>query len=341
MKMFRNDYSEICHKKVLEALNDALNEQNVGYGLDKHSENAKKMIQSLIKNDNASVHFLVGGTQTNMTMISYALKDYEAVIAVATGHINVHETGSIESSGHKILTVTGENGKIRPADIKDVIKNHVDEHMVKPKMVYISNSTEIGTIYKKDELEAIYKICKENNLYLFIDGARLASALTSKDNDLTIKDVAKNCDSFYLGGTKNGLMFGEALVIINDSLKEDFRFQIKNKGAMLAKGFISGIEFEAILKDNLYFEIAKVANDNAYLLSRKLKELGFKVDEVYTNQVFVTCSNNEACFITNNFGCELWRDLGEEKQVRFVTSFSTRKEDVIELYNTLKKYLNK
>ncbi len=341
MKMFRNDYSEICHKRVLEALNDALNEQNVGYGLDKHSENAKKMIQSLIKNDNASVHFLVGGTQTNMTMISYALKDYEAVIAVATGHINVHETGSIESSGHKILTVTGENGKIRPADIKDVIKNHVDEHMVKPKMVYISNSTEIGTIYKKEELEAIYKTCKENNLYLFIDGARLASALTSKDNDLTIEDVAKNCDSFYLGGTKNGLMFGEALVIINDSLKEDFRFQIKNKGAMLAKGFISGIEFEAILKDNLYFEIAKGANDNAYLLSRKLKELGFKVDEVYTNQVFVTCSNDEACFITNNFGCELWRDLGEEKQVRFVTSFSTRKEDVIELYNTLKKYLNK
>ncbi len=341
MKMFRNDYSEICHKRVLEALNDALNEQNVGYGLDKHSENAKKMIQSLIKNDNASVHFLVGGTQTNMTMISYALKDYEAVIAVATGHINVHETGSIESSGHKILTVTGENGKIRPADIKDVIKNHVDEHMVKPKMVYISNSTEIGTIYKKEELEAIYKTCKENNLYLFIDGARLASALTSKDNDLTMEDVAKNCDSFYLGGTKNGLMFGEALVIINDSLKEDFRFQIKNKGAMLAKGFISGIEFEAILKDNLYFEIAKVANDNAYLLSRKLKELGFKVDEVYTNQVFVTCSNDEACFITNNFGCELWRDLGEEKQVRFVTSFSTRKEDVIELYNTLKKYLNK
>ena len=336
MHQFRNDYCEICHKSVLDALLKALNEQNVGYGLDYHSLNASKMIKELFNCPKADVHFLVGGTQTNMTMISYILKDYEAVIACKSGHINVHETGSIEGTGHKVYPVEGKDGKIYPEDIKSVLAYHCDEHMVKPRLVYMSNSTETGTIYKKHELVNLYNFCKENDLYLFIDGARLASGLTSKENDLGLEDIASNCDCFYLGGTKNGLMFGEALVIVNESLQKDFRYQIKNKGAMLAKGFISGIQFEAILKNNLYFEIARHANEMAYLLAEKLESLGLLIDKVYTNQVFATVDNKLAQIIIDNFGCELWRDLGTKKVVRFVTSFNTKEEDIEEVYNFLK-----
>lgn len=340
MKMFRNDYSELAHDTVLEALLKAKDEQNVGYGLDTHSLNAAMMIQEIFQTD-GDVHFLVGGTQTNMTMISFILKDYEAVIAVKTAHINVHETGSIEGGGHKILTVDGKNGKIYPTDILDVIKCHTDEHMVKPKLVYISNSTEIGTVYKKEELKALHKVCKENGLYLFIDGARLGVALTSKENDLTSSDISKYSDAFYIGGTKNGLLFGEALVIVNKNLREDFRFEIKHKGAMLAKGFGCGIQFEAIMKDGLYFEIAKNANINAYLLEEKLSQLRIKPDPVETNKIFASVDKDLANFMIETFGCEKWIEEKSSTVVRFVTSFKTTKEDVEEAYRLIKEYLDK
>ena len=340
MKMFRNDYSEICHDVVYKALLETKDEQNVGYGLDKHSLNASRMIQDLFKT-NGDVHFLVGGTQTNMTMISYILKDYEAVIGVSSAHINVHETGSIEGAGHKIITVKGENGKLYPSDVLEVLKNHTDEHMVKPKLVYISNSTEVGTVYKKEELVNLYRVCKENNLYLFIDGARLGVALTSRENDLAYSDISKYSDAFYIGGTKNGLMFGEALVIVNKDLKKDFRYEIKNKGAMLAKGFITGIQFEAIMKDGLYFEIAKNTNNVAYLLSELLAKLNLKLDKVETNQIFVRADQDLASFMISTFGCEKWSESDSTVTVRFVTSFKTTKEDVKNAYELIKEYLDK
>lgn len=336
MHQFRNDYCEVAHKAVLEALIKASDEQNVGYGLDKHCQNASRLIKKCFNCPNADVHFFVGGTQTNLTFISYVLKDYEAVIAVKSGHINVHETGAIEATGHKIYTVEGTNGKLYPTDLEKVVKYHCDEHMVKPKLVYISNSTEIGTIYKKEELVALYNKCQKLGLLLFIDGARLACALTSDANDLSLEDIAKYSDAFYLGGTKNGLMFGEALVIVNKDLQADFRYQIKNKGAMLAKGFISGIQFETILKDNLYFEIARGANAMAKLLYEKLISLNLDVDPVYTNQLFVKVNKDLAYKLIDVFGCELWNDLGEKIIIRFVTSFNTKEEDVEEVYIYLK-----
>ncbi|MBP5551610.1 MAG: aminotransferase class V-fold PLP-dependent enzyme [Bacilli bacterium] len=335
MHKFRNDYCEIAHDVVLKALIDNKDYQFSGYGLDEHSQNAAKLIKDLFKAPSADVHFLVGGTQTNLTFISYVLKDYEAVIAVKSGHINVHETGAIEATGHKVYTVDGVDGKLTASELEKAVKYHCDEHMVKPKLAYISNSTEIGTIYQKEELTSLYNKCHELGLYLFIDGARLACALTSDANNLALDDIAKNCDAFYLGGTKNGLMFGEALVIVNKELQADFRYQIKSKGAMLAKGFISGIQFEAILKDNLYFKIAKSANDMAKILYERLVSLNFDVDPVYTNQLFVTIKKDLAYKLIEAFGCELWKDLGDKLVIRFVTSFNTKAEDIEEVYNYL------
>ena len=336
MHKFRNDYCEIAHDAVLKALIDNKDYQFTGYGLDEHSQNAAKLIKDLFKAPSADVHFLVGGTQTNLAFISYVLKDYEAVVAVKSGHINVHETGAIEATGHKVYTVEAIDGKLTVSELEKAVKYHCDEHMVKPKLAYISNSTEIGTIYKKEELVALYNKCHELGLYLFIDGARLACALTSDANDLEVDDIAKYSDAFYLGGTKNGLMFGEALVIVNKDLQADFRYQIKNKGAMLAKGFICGIQFEAILKDNLYFKIAKNANDTAKLLYEKLISLNLEVDPVYTNQLFVKLKKDLAYKLIEAFGCELWKDLGDKLVIRFVTSFNSRVEDIEEVYDYLK-----
>ncbi|HBQ43472.1 MAG TPA: threonine aldolase, partial [Lactobacillus acetotolerans] len=241
MYSFRNDYSEIAHKNILDALSKYASEQNVGYGLDSHSSNARKLIRKQIDRDiDVDVRFLIGGTSCNKIVISHVLRPFEAVIAATTGHINVHEAGAIEASGHKVITVPSHNGKLLPADITKVVHEHVDEHMVVPKMVYISNATETGSIYTKAELTAISKVCHVHNLILYVDGARLGAALTAIGNDLTINDIAQLTDLFYIGGTKNGTLFGEALVIVNDDLKNNFRHSIKQNGGMLAKGFITG-----------------------------------------------------------------------------------------------------
>lgn len=260
---FTNDYSSLCHPKILEDLSKISAEQNVAYGLDKHSLQAESYLKDIFESEKGQVYFLSGGTMTNLLFISYALKPYEAVIALETGHINVHETGAIESTGHKIITVKGKDGKIYPDDILNVLKTYRDEHMVKPRMVYISDSTEIGTIYTRQELVNLSEICKDNDLYFYIDGARLASALTSKDNDVEPGLFGKVCDAFYVGGAKNGLMLGEALVINNPELQKDFRYHIKNKGAMISKGYLIGAIFESAFKDGLYFDIAKATHEMA------------------------------------------------------------------------------
>ena len=336
---FRNDYSSICHKKVLEKLIECQNEQNIGYGEDTHTANAKKMIQDKIKNKSA-VYFLIGGTQTNMTVISHILKPYEAVIACETGHINVHETGAIEGRGHKVLTVKGVDGKLTPELVLEVLNKHSDYHMVKPKMIYISNTTEIGSIYKLDELKALYKCAKANNLYLFLDGARLASALAASDIDYP--DYAKYTDVFYIGGTKNGAYIGEAVVINNLDLADEFQYSIKHSGAMLAKGFVASIPYEVLMEGNLYKEIGKQENDCANYLTKELKALGYKFfSNSPTNQIFVIVSNELKEYIAKEYDFEAWEKISDnEVAIRFVTSFTTTLDICKEFIEYIKAFKN-
>ena len=262
-----NDYNKIAHKNILEALIKYQDQPFVGYGKDDISANAVKLIKKELNNDSVDIHFIVGGTLTNKVALSCMLKNYEAVICCDSAHINVHETGAIEETGHKLLVTPNKNGKVDPVEVKKIYLKHVDEHMVKPRVVYISNSTEFGTIYNKEELIALSNVCKELGLYLYLDGARLSTALTSKYNDLTMEDICKYTDMFYIGGAKIGLMFGEALVVVNDSLKQDFRYLIKNQGAMLSKGFLCGIQFETLFTNNLFYEIGKKENELASILT--------------------------------------------------------------------------
>ena len=334
---FRNDYSSLAHPRILKALMRYSSKQIEPYGLDGHSLNAERLIDDVFGCPNGKVFFLAGGTQTNMVFISSALKNHEGVISTVSGHINVHETSAIEGGGNKVLTVNGKNGKIYPEDIDMVMAKHIDMHMTKPKMVYISNSTEIGTIYTKEELLALRKKCDEHKLYLYMDGARLGAAITSKENDVLPCLIGQVCDAFYVGGTKNGLLLGEALVINNKALARDFRYVIKNKGAMLAKGYLLGIEFEEAFKDGLYFEIAKKTNDMAQYLKEGMRALKIDVEDSPTNQLFVALEKELALRIVKEFQTEIWEDKGDKLVIRFVTSFLTEKEDVDDLLAFLKK----
>lgn len=336
---FRSDYTELADSRILEALKKYSLEQNIPYGFDYHSANASKYILNTFGSKQGKVYFLEGGTQTNLVFISYCLRHFEGVIAPDTGHINVHESAAIEGSGYKILTVPNRNGKIYPEDIVKVLKVNNDVHTVKPRMIYISNSTELGTIYNKKELEELYAFAKENKLYLFIDGARLGSALTSKENDLARTDLGRLCDAFYVGGTKNGLLFGEALVVNNPELQEDMYNHIKNKGAMLAKGYALGIQFEEAFKDGLYFDLASHANEMASLVVAGLNKLDVKMLPSPTNQIFASFSRKNAEELIEVFGLERWIDNGDDEVVRIVTSFSTKEEDVSDLLSYIENLL--
>lgn len=338
MISFKNDYSEGACPEVLEALVKTNYEQTIGYGEDEYCEEAKNLIKENINYPNADIYFLVGGTQANTTVISHALKPYEAVIASKTGHISIHETGAIEATGHKIIEVEPVDGKLTPELILNELRKHEDHHMVKPKMVYISNTTEIGTVYTKDELEAISKVCKDNNLYLFLDGARLASALASEKCDINLEDYPKYCDAFYIGGTKCGLLFGEAVVIINEDIKKEFNFSIKQKGGLFAKGRLLGVQFATLFKDDLYYRIGVHSNKMALKIKNAFVEKGIKLaTDSYTNQVFVDLSQKqikelekEAIFSVEFFG------IGESQSSRFVTSWATKEEDVDKLVELIK-----
>ena len=267
MYSFKNDYSEGAHPRIIEKLLKTNLEQTEGYGKDIYCIEAENLIKNKLNNKDVDVHFISGGTQTNLIAISAFLRPYEAAISTNTGHIQVNEAGSIEATGHKVISVNVKDGKLRKEDILYVLSKYTNEHVVKPKLVYISNSTEIGTIYTKSELEGLSQVCREHNLILFMDGARLGSALTCKQNDLTFEDISKLTDAFYIGGTKNGALLGEALVICNKDLQEDFRYNLKQKGAMLAKGRLLGIQFTELFKDDLYIEIAfeRKANVSRYI----------------------------------------------------------------------------
>ena len=341
MALFRNDYSECAHPNIINALMRASNEQNVGYGCDAHCLRASELIKGKIGRSDLDIHFLVGGTQTNLIGISSFLRPYQAVIAPETGHINTHETGAVEATGHKILTKKCPDGKLKAEDIEEILAEYTDEHLVKPAMVYISNSTEIGTIYSKSELTEIHQCCKKHGLYLFLDGARLGSALCSKNNDLTLKDISELVDLFYIGGTKNGAMLGEAMVICNSELKQDFRYMMKQRGALMAKGYVLGIQFEELFKDDLYFKLANHANEMSERLKAAFKEVNCSmlVDSP-TNQIFPIFPRKIAEVLMERYGCELWKRIDQDQIcIRFVTSWATKEEDVLECLSYIKNIM--
>lgn len=340
MFSFTNDYSEGACKPVLENLIKTNYVQTDGYGLDIFCKQAEKMIRNAIGNQNADVHFVQGGTPANVLAICL-LKSYEAVICVETGHINTHETGAVEATGHKILQVKGKNGKITPAEIEQVVIDHPDEHVTKPRMVFISNSSEFGTIYSKQELIDISNMCKKHNLYLYMDGARLASALTAINNDLTLQDIASLVDIFYIGGTKNGALLGEAMVIINDELKPNFRYLLKQHGSMLAKARIIGIEFITLFENNLYFELAKNANNMAQQLNEFFKSKGIQMYmESSTNQIFPILENGLIDRIRTKYSFENWCKYDEHHTVvRFVCSWATKQENIDNFKNDFEQFI--
>ena len=339
MYSFMNDYSEGAHPRILELLVQSNFEQNPGYGEDLHSEKAKKYIKNLIQKENVDIHFIPGGTQTNLLVISSFLRPHQCVIAADTGHINVHETGAIEATGHKVVAMPCTDGKLTSATIQVALDYHKDEHMVQPKMVYISNSTELGTIYSKAELSDINNICRQNGLILFLDGARMGSALTCRENDLELGDIAQLVDVFYIGGTKNGALLGEALVICNADLKKDFRYLIKQRGGLMAKGFVVGMQFEALFQDNLYFELASHANRMAEQIATVIKECGYSFyAPPLTNQLFPIIPNNILEKLSEEFKYSVEAKVDSESSaVRFVTSWATTQKSV----DRLKEFFNK
>ncbi len=341
MYSFKNDYSEGAHPKILEALARASREQSDNYGYDRHSIHAAELIRKEMGGCDADVHFLEGGTQTNMVAISSFLRPHEAAIAAATGHINVHETGAIEATGHKVVTAASGNGKLTPELVKSVLDTHPNEHMVKPRLVYISDSTEVGTIYTKAELTDLSKYCKDNGLYLYLDGARLGSALTALGNDVTLKDLAELTDAFYIGGTKNGALLGEALVICNPGLKEDFRYLLKQNGAMLAKGMVLGVQFEELFQNNLYFELAAHANQLAEQLKQAISAAGFDfLATSPTNQLFPVFPDSLVEKLRQTYDFEVWEKLNDSTAaIRLVTSWATPESAVKDFIRDFQSFL--
>lgn len=344
MFYFHNDYNQGCHENVMAALVKMQPVQMQSYGLDTACDAAANKIRKLCDNDKLSVHFLVGGTQTNLTVISAALRPHQAVLGVQTAHINVHETGSIEATGHKIVTLPSVDGKITAKQIEQTMIEQLSdesaEHIVQVKMVYISNSTELGTIYSLAELEEISTVCRRYGLYLFVDGARLSYALTAEDNDVTLADLARLCDVFYIGGTKCGAMFGEAVVISDPAIAEDFRYLIKQRGAMLAKGWLLGVQFGALFENDLYFKIAGEANRLADQIRDTLESKGYPMlIPGSTNQVFPILPNDMLEKLSENFTYSTQQVMDEShKAVRFCTSWATTQESVDALCKAIESY---
>ena len=328
------DYLEGCHHAILEALTATNFEQTPGYGLDPHCMHAADLVRTFFSVPDADVHFLVGGTQTNATVIAAALRPWQGALSADTGHINVHETGAIEATGHKVLALPGKDGRITAAQVDEACTlQGNDEHTVKPGMVYISFPTEVGTLYSLAELQELYEICQKWGLYLFIDGARLGYGLTSPMNDVTPADLARYSDVLTLGGTKVGALFGEAVLITNPALKPDFRYIIKQKGGMLAKGRLLGIQFETLLTENRYLTIAQKAIDQAMRIREALQAQGvpFLVDSP-TNQLFPIFTDAQHAALSHQFEFALWSRLDDARAAyRICTSWATRDEAVEQL----------
>ena len=332
MIRFECDYTTGAHPKILEALANSNGEACPGYGVDEHCERARAMLRELCQAPGAGVHFLVGGTQANTTIIAAALRPHQGALCAETGHINTHESGAIESTGHKVLALPAENGKITARQIHDYCEAHHSnpawEHMVQPGLVYLSQPTELGTVYTLAELEEVSQTARRWKLPLFVDGARLACGLAA--SDASLPDLARLCDVFYLGGTKAGLLFGEAVVITNPSLDQDFRCLIKQRGGMLAKGRLLGVQFEAFLEGGLFLEIGRKEAAQAMRLREAFLSKGFPlfVDSA-TNQQFPILPDGAVEALERDYSFEVWEKVGEgHTAVRFCTSWSTSDRDV-------------
>ena len=346
MIYFNSDYLEGAHPSIMKRLMDTNMAQSVGYSEDEYCAAAREKIKSACEAPDADVHFLVGGTQTNTTVIASILRPYQGVIAPTTGHINCHETGAIESTGHKVLALPTDNGKITAQQIEEYyLWHHTSpdfEHIVMPGMVYISYPTEGGTIYSKAELTAIYETCQRCGLPLYIDGARMGYGLMSDECDLTLPELARLCDVFYIGGTKVGALFGEAVVVMNPALKKDFRFFMKQRGGMLAKGRLLGIQFDTLFTDDLYLKISRHAIDMAHQIREIFVSAGYPLlFDSPTNQQYPIMPDSELAEIGKNFGYEYWERVDETHSgVRFCASWATTQENVDalrEAVNNLKK----
>ena len=346
--LFTSDYCEGALPRIMKRLQETNMVQTVGYGEDEYCAQARELIRSACGRTDVDVHFLVGGTQTNATVISSILKPYQGVLCAESGHINVHETGAIEHGGHKILPLPSPDGKITAEQICEAVDAHFSdpthEHMVMPGMVYISFSTESGTIYSRSELTAISEVCRGYEIPLFVDGARLgygmaASELIEGDDALTLEDFARLADVFYIGGTKQGALFGEAVVITSDTLKEDFRYCIKQGGGMLAKGRLLGVQFAALFEDDLYLDASRRAVSQAARIRKafEAKRIGFLVDSP-TNQVFPILTEAQAEEMDKDFGFEVWKKLPDGRVgVRFCTSWATPDANVNLLVSAIYK----
>lgn len=334
MIYFQCDYAEGCHPKILEALADTNYTQTPGYGVDDICNTARDTVRRVCGVPEADVHFLVGGTQANATVVAHILRPWQGVICADTGHLNGHETGAVEAGGHKLLILPNVDGKLTAQQIHDRCAAHFNdpaqEHVVQPGMAYISYPTESGTLYTKAELEEIYAVCRQWNIPLFIDGARLGYGLMSPMCDLTIEELAHLCDVFYIGGTKCGALFGEAVVINSDSIKKDFRYSIKQHGGMLAKGRLLGLQFETLLKDGLYFEICEQAIDYAMEIRAAFQAKGVTMyGTSMTNQQFPLLTREQLQVFDGKFAYEYWGEYDETHTiVRFCTSWATKRENV-------------
>jgi threonine aldolase len=336
--LFFDDYSEGAHPRILEALARTNLQQEPGYVMDAFAEEAAGFIRERFGCPQAEVHFVSSGTQANLAVLSAILKPWESVIAAESGHINTHEAGAVEATGHKVNTVKGHQGKVRPAEIQEVVEMHNFDQMVVPRAVYISQSTELGTVYTSAEVTALSEKCKEHGLHLYLDGARLGAALASRACDLSPETVAKLVDVFYIGGTKNGALIGEAIVIVNPELQDHFRYNLRQRGGLLAKGRAVSLQFLELFRDNLYFEIARHANDLAGQLEAGIRECGYQIlVEAPTNQVFPIFPNPVIERLQQEYGFHVWEKFDAQHSViRLVTSWATRENAVSEFLSTLR-----
>ena len=342
MLRFQCDYQEGAHPSILKKMKETNYEQTAGYGNDPYCESARKKIRRLCNAPEADVHFLVGGTQTNFTVISAILRPYQGALAAVSGHINVHETGAIEATGHKVLALPSEDGKITAPQVREAYEAHWNdadhEHIVQPGMVYISHPTENGTLYAKEELQALSRTCRELGLPLFLDGARLGYGLMAEKSSLGLTDIAELTDVFYIGGTKNGALFGEALVIRNDSIKKDFRYMIKQNGAMLAKGWLLGIQFETLFTDGLFYEMAAQANELAQIMRKGFEDCQIPfLSSSASNQLFPIVDDSLAEKLMRLYGANAEKKTDDtHTAIRFVTSWATPREAAQEFVRELK-----
>ncbi len=341
MVAFQNDYIAGAHPEILKKLVETNLESLPGYGSDHYCDSAKEKIKDACGCPDAEVEFLVGGTQSNAIIVSTMIQEYEGVVAATTGHVSVHESGAIEYSGHKVLTVPPKNGKIEADSLRHFLEvfyaDGTQEHMVYPGMVYISHPTEYGTLYTKAELEGIAAVCHEYKMPLFLDGARLGYGLMSYDTDVTLQDIARICDVFYIGGTKVGALCGEAVVFTKGNKPAHFENRIKKRGALLAKGRLLGIQFDTLFTDDLYFKISRHAIDMAEKMKAIVREKGydFFIDSP-TNQQFVILKNSDMERIAEKVVFSVWEPVDEDHTaVRFATSWATTDEDLAALKEAL------